>query len=74
MKVHGSRMTGRESTLPYGTVTGVDGEICVACGDGAVLSLLCIQAEGGKRMVPLTICAATRSRRGRDWESNPIFI
>ncbi len=50
MKVHGSRMTGRESTLPYGTVTGVDGEICVACGDGAVLSLLCIQAEGGKRM------------------------
>ncbi|MFR1036694.1 MAG: methionyl-tRNA formyltransferase [Acutalibacteraceae bacterium] len=50
MKVHGSRMTGRESTLPYGTVTGVDGEICVACGDGEVLSLLCIQAEGGKRM------------------------
>ena len=50
MKVHGSRMTGRESPLPYGTVTGVDGEICVACGDGEVLSLLCIQAEGGKRM------------------------
>ena len=36
--------------MAHGTVTGVDGEICVACGDGAVLSLLCIQAEGGKRM------------------------
>ena len=47
MKVHGSRMTGRESTLPYGTVTGVDGEICVACGDGGGI-IASVHSGGGR--------------------------
>ncbi len=50
MKVHASRLTGYASELPCGTVTGADDAICISCGDGMVLSLLCVQSEGGKRM------------------------
>lgn len=50
MKIHSSRLTGHASGLPCGTVTGADDAIYVSCGDGMVLSLLCVQSEGGKRM------------------------
>lgn len=52
LKVHASRLTADTACgQPAGAViTGADGELRVACGDGCVLSLLCLQAEGGKRM------------------------
>lgn len=50
MKIHSSRLMGHASGLPCGTVTGADDAIYVSCGDGMVLSLLCVQSEGGKRM------------------------
>ena len=50
MKIHSSGLTGHASGLPCGTVTGTDDAIYVSCGDGMVLSLLCVQSEGGKRM------------------------
>lgn len=50
LKVHASVLTDACSDQPAGTVTGVDGGLRVACGNGRELLLLSIQSEGGKRM------------------------
>ncbi len=51
MKVFKSRETGEETSAEPGTVLSADKRgIAVACGDGKVLCLTEIQADGGKRM------------------------
>lgn len=51
MKVFKSQETGEETSAEPGTVLSADKRgIAVACGDGKVLCLTEIQADGGKRM------------------------
>lgn len=51
MKIFKSQETGEETSAEPGTVLSADKRgIAVACGDGKVLCLTEIQADGGKRM------------------------
>lgn len=51
LKIHETRLTGETSNLKAGVVTdsGKDG-IHVCCGDGKVILITHVQAQGGKRM------------------------
>lgn len=50
LKVQESRLSDITTEKKAGTVISLDGGICVACGDGKVVSLKTIQLEGKKRM------------------------
>ncbi len=50
LKVQESRLSDITTEKKAGTVISLDGGICVACGDGKVVSLKTVQLEGKKRM------------------------
>ncbi|HIT52436.1 MAG TPA: methionyl-tRNA formyltransferase [Candidatus Fimivicinus intestinavium] len=50
LKVHTSRLEEQSGVGPAGAVVVGKDCIRVVCGDGRLLSLVCVQPEGGKRM------------------------
>jgi methionyl-tRNA formyltransferase len=48
--VHRTRVAAERTTEPPGTLVGASGSVRVACGDGLLLELLVLQAEGGRAL------------------------
>lgn len=69
LKLFQSRLTGKTTNLPAGSVTGADPKkgLFVACGDGQVLQIMEIQMVGKKRM------SAGDYLRGHDMESGTVL-
>lgn len=69
LKLFQSRLTGKTTNLPAGSVTEADPKkgLFVACGDGQVLQIMEIQMVGKKRM------SAGDYLRGHDMESGTVL-
>jgi methionyl-tRNA formyltransferase len=52
MKIYGVKLTSESSGFPAGTIVRTDNEkgVSVVCGDGKLLEITQLMAEGGKRM------------------------